>query len=323
VTAELDWQLGLAPAIRMALHGYQAEFGGLPATVWRVPGTVTLLASGPLRLTVAAPWSAVAAAGRTEDGVIELVLMERPGEHERVPAAAAAAGHGPAWAGGGLALAGGRLPGGQAGGPDAGGPDGGDWARPAGYAGTRLLIRSELPEWAGVGMSAAIETAIRLSLGHPAARGPQAEHAPGRAVLGGRAVPCDLAAAGLRLMLVDTRVRRAARSAPAEESLAAEGAAAAAAGDFARLGVLLTGAHERQRGDAVQDAAVAAALRAGALGGRAITDGPGRPVLLLVHVDHVLQVRAEVGADFDRGGARPPRFLTFTPAAGPDRPARL
>jgi hypothetical protein len=86
---------------------------------------------------------------------------------------------------------------------------------------------------------------------------------------------------------------------------------------------LLSAAHERQRGDAVQDAAVAAGRRAGAIGGRAITDGTGRPVLLLVHVDNVLQVRAEVGADFDRGGARPPRFLTFTPAAGPDRPAPL
>jgi galactokinase len=208
MTSELDWQLGLAPAVRMALHGYQAEFGGLPGSVWRVPGTVTLLASGPLRLTVAAPWSAVAAAGRTEDGVIELVLMERPGEHERVPAAAAAAGHGPAWAGAGLALAGGLASG--------GGPAGGR-ARPAGYAGTRLLVRSELPDGAGVGMSAAIETAIRLSLGNPAARGPEAEHVPGRAVLGGRAVPCDLASAGLRLVLVDTRVRRAARPAPAEE----------------------------------------------------------------------------------------------------------
>ena len=98
-STELGWQLSLAPAVRMTLHGFQAEFGGLPATVWRVPGTVTLLASGPLRLTVAAPWSAVAAAGPGPDGIIEMVLMERPGEHERVPAAAAAAGYGPVWAG--------------------------------------------------------------------------------------------------------------------------------------------------------------------------------------------------------------------------------
>ena len=304
MTTELDWALSLAPAIRMALHGYGAEFGGLPATVWRVPGTVTLLASGPLRLTVAAPWSAVAVAGPSEDGVIELVLMERPGEHERVPAAAAAAGCGPAWAGHGLTL------------PD---PAGGH--RPAGYAGTRLLVHSELPDGSGAGMSAAIETAIRLCLGNPAARGPGAEHAVGRAVLGAHQVPCDLAAAGLRLMLVDTRVRRAARQAPAEDSPLADAAAVAAAGDFAALGALLTAAHERQLGDGVQNAAVAAGLRAGALGGRAIADGPGRPACLLVPVDRVTAVRAEVSTEFDHGGARPPRFLTFTPAAGPDQPA--
>jgi hypothetical protein len=172
-------------------------------------------------------------------------------------------------------------------------------------------------------MSTAIETAIRLCLGNPAARGPEAEHASGCAVLGRERVACDLAAAGLRLMLVDTRVRRALRPAPAEESPVTEGSAAAAAGDFERLGALLTAAHERRLGAGVQNAAVAAGLRAGALGGRAVSDGPGRPVLLLVHVDRVLPVRAGVSTEFDRGGARPPRFLTFTPAAGPDQPAPL
>jgi len=304
-STELGWQLSLAPAVRMTLHGFQAEFGGLPATVWRVPGTVTLLASGPLRLTVAAPWSAVAAAGPGPDGIIEMVLMERPGEHERVPAAAAAAGYGPVWAGRGLALADGPAGDGQ----------------PAGYPGTRLLVRAELPDGAGAGLAGAVETSIGRCLGNPAARGPGAEHASGHAVLGSRPVPCDLAAAGLRLMLIDTRVRRAPQQAPAEDSPVTQAAAAMATGDFAALGALLSAADEVHPGDGVQRAAVWAALRAGALGGRAVTDGPGRPVCVLVPASRIAAVRAAVGAEFAQSGARPPRCLTFTPAAGPDQPA--
>jgi hypothetical protein len=307
-TTDPDWQLSLAPTVRMALQGYQAEFGGLPATLWRVPGTVTLLASGPLRLTVATPWSAVAAAGPGQAGIIEMVLMERSGEHERVPAGAAAAGYGPAWAGRGLE---------RTDGPAA------DGGQPDGYAGTRLLVRPELPDGVGAGIAGAVETSIRLCLGNPAARGPEAEHASGYAVLGTRPVPCDLAAAGLRLMLVDTRVRRAPQQAPAEDSPVAAAAAAAAAADFAALGALLTAAHEQQPGDGVQRAVMWAGLQAGALGGRAVADGPGRPVCLLVPVGRITAVRAEIRAEFARSGARAPRCLTFTPGRGPDQPAPL
>jgi hypothetical protein len=288
VTAELDWQVGLAPEIRMALYGYQAEFGGPPATLWRVPGTVTLLASGPLRLTVATPWGAVAAAGPGADGGLELARMERPGERERVPAA---------------------------------GPG----------SGARLLVRAELPDGSGAGAVPAVEQAIGRCLGDPAVRGAQAgagagaglgaEHAAGHVVLGERRLPCDLAAAGLRLMLIDPRVRRGARPALAEGSPVKVAATALAAGDFAALGLLLTAAHEQQPRDGEQRAAVAAALRAGALGGRAVTDGPGRPVCLLVPADRVREVRAAVAGEFRRIGYRAPRFLTFTPGPGPDQPA--
>jgi galactokinase len=270
-----------------------------------VPGTVTLLASGPQRLTVAAAWSAVAAAGPGENGFVELALMERPGERDRMSAAAAAAGFGPAWAGDGLTLAENHP------------------VRARGYPGTRLLVRSELPLGTGAGIGAAIETAIRLCLGNPAARGPEAEHAAGCAVLGPLRVPCDLATAGLRLMLIDTRIRRAPQTALAQDSPVTEAAAAAMAGDYAKLGRMLTAAHENQPGDPEQHAAVTAALRAGALGGRALTEGPGRPVLLLVPVDQIAAVRAGVSAEFARGGARAPRFLTFTPAGAPEQPAPL
>jgi galactokinase len=295
----LAGQLGLAPGLRLALYGYQARFGRLPDSVWRVPGTITLLASGPVRLTVATPWEAIAATGPGEDGVFELIRLERPGERDRVLVADAAAGRGPAWTGSGLTRTG---------------------SEPAArYAGARLLVRSELPEGTGAGTAAAIETAIRLGLGDLAALDPGTRHTVGYAMLGARQVPCDLATAGLRLVLIDPRVRGTVRSAPAEDSPVAAAATAATAGDFTLLAALLTAAHENQPGDSVQRAAVSAALRAGALGARAIADGPGRPVCVLAPVDRVTDVRAKVGGEFARSGYRPPRFLTFTPAAGPSQ----
>jgi galactokinase len=328
MTVELDWQVGLAPEIRMALHGFQAEFGRPPATLWRVPGTVTLLANGQMRLTVATPWAAVAAAGPGEDGVVEVARMERPGERERLPAAAAA-GYGRER-------------------EDSGQP---------GSGGARVLVRAELPDGTGAGAGPAVEKAIRLCLGDPAVSGPAAghglpaqpgsaaehrlpaqpgsaaehglparretEHASGYAVVGPRRVPCDLAAAGLRLMLIDTRVRRAVQPLPVEKSPVTHATMAIAAGDFRMLGSLLTEAHEQQPGDGEQRTAVSAARRAGALGGRAVADGPGRPVCLLVPADGVPGVRDEVNDEFSRAGYRPPRFLTFTPASGPDQPAAV
>jgi galactokinase len=300
VTAvNLAGQLGLAAELRMALHGYQAGFGCLPDSVWRVPGTITLLASGTMRLTVATPWEAIVATGPGEDGVFELIRLERPGERDRVLVADAQAGRGPAWTGSGLTRAGSELA--------------------ARRAGARLFVRSELPDGTGAGIPAAIETAIRLGLGDLAALAPGTGHTVGCAMLGPRQVPCDLATAGLRLVVIDTRVRGTVRSAPAEDSPVATAATAAAAGDFTLLAALLTAAHEKQPCDGVQRAAVSAALRAGALGARAIADGPGRPVCVLAPVDRVTDVRATVGGEFARSGYRAPRFLTCTPVAGPSQ----
>jgi galactokinase len=290
VTEELDWQLGLAPEVRMALYGYQGEFGELPATLWRVPGTVTLLASGPDRLTVTAPGGAIAAAGPGEDGVLELVRTERPSERERVTAT----GPVPSWATGWL-----------------------------GVVGARLVLRSELPDGSGAGTRAADERALRLCLGDPTAHRLDLELASGFALLGAQQLPCDLAAAGLRLMLIDPRIRREPWLPFAEDSPVAAAAAVVGEGDFAALGALLTAAHESHPGDAEQRAAVTAALRAGALGARALADGPGRPVCVLTPVDAVAAVRAEVAAALTRDGGRPPRCLTFTPGPGPDQPAPL
>jgi galactokinase len=286
-------RLDLAPELRMASYAYRAEFGRPPAVVRRVPGMVTLLTDGLLRLTVATPWGAIAAAGSRVDDIIELIQMERPGERERLTVAEAAAGSGPEWAGNGLRSA---------------------------RAGATLLISSELPEGCGVGVAAAAETAIRLSLGGAASPGGLQERSAGpHALLEGRRLPFDLYPAGLRLVIIDTRVREVPRSAPAEHAPVKAASQALEAGALTALGPMLTAAHKTLDCDYVQQIAVSMALRAGALGARMITDGPGRPVCALVPVGRLADVRAGVTAEFARRRLRSPRFLTFIPADGPQR----
>jgi galactokinase len=270
--------------------------------LWQVPGTVTLLADGPLRLTVAAPWGAIAAARARHDDIIELARMEQPGEKARLTVADAAAGAGPAWAGTGLLAA---------------------------RTGAALLTRTELPEGTGLSAAAATETAIRLCWQNQAPSGPSGPHA----TVGDRRLPFDLAAAGLRLMIIDTRIRDDPRPVPAEHAPVEAAADVIEAGALTALGHLLTAAHKILACDILasdilasdildrataQQIAVSAALRAGALGARAITDGPGRPACALVPVTRLADVRAGIAAEFARERLRPPRFLTFTPAGRPN-----
>ena len=279
----------LAPELRMASYAYREEFGQPAAMIGRVPGQVTLLASGPLQLTVAAPWGVIAAAGPRDDDIIELTRMQRPGERERVTVRDATAGSCPQWAEAGLRSA---------------------------RVGARLLISCELPEGAGVNTSAAIQTAIRLCLGdRGAAIGRQEHPATPCAMLGGEPLPFDLAAAGLRLVIIDTRIRDTARPSPAEDSPAAAAAGALRAGDITAIGPLLTAAHNALDCDGTQQGVVSTALRSGALGARTITDGPGRPVCGLVPADRLAGLRAATCAWFEGQALRPPRFLAFTPAS--------
>jgi galactokinase len=287
-TADPAERFDLAPELRMASYAYREEFGQPPAMIGRVPGRVTLLASGPLRLTVAAPWGVIAAAGPRDGDVIELARMQRPGERETLTVADAAAGACPGWAEAGLRSA---------------------------RAGARLLISCELPEGSGVNAGAAIEAALRLCLGEREA--PVAGDSPAMpsAMLGAEPLPFDLAAAGLRLVIIDARIRAGARPAPAEASPVAAAAEALRAGNMTALGSLLTAAHHALPCDDVQQGVVSAALRSRALGARAITDGQGRPVCALVPADRLAGLRAATCAWFEGQALRPPRFLAFTPAS--------
>jgi galactokinase len=294
----------LPPGLRIATSAYLTLFGRPPATVWLVPGAVTLLANGPLRLTVATPWGTTGAVGPRDDDLIEVVKLEHPGERASLTVSEAASGAGPEWAGTGLMAA---------------------------RGGATLLVKAELPEGSGVGARAATQAAIRLCLS--GADSPRedlaAGSAAGSAVLGtpvaggarggSQRLPFDLAAAGLRLVIIDTRVRGEPLSPPAESSPMAVAAKALGEGDITAIGPLLTAAHEAMDCEDVQRVAVSAALRAGALGARALTDGPGRPACALVPAGRLADVRAGVCAWFARSSLRPPRFLTFAPAQGPRR----
>ncbi|MGH3156265.1 MAG: hypothetical protein ACRDNF_06790 [Streptosporangiaceae bacterium] len=300
-------RLDLAWALRLVSYTYREEFGHPPSGIWQAPGTVTLLADGQQRLTVAAPWGAIAAAAPRRDGVVELVHMNRPGERVRLTAEEAALGAGPSWAGAGLR------------------PD---------RAGAALLINTDLPEGSGVGAIAATQSAVGLAIRDLTASGEPAGHrepdSPGEglagsgsctAALGDRRLPFDLGAAGLRLMVIDTRVRGATQPPILERAPMAAAAAALEAGAFEALGPMLTAAHATLPCDDVQEIAVSAALGAGALGARMIVDGPGRPVCALLPARRLAEVRIAVAGAFARRRLRAPRFLTLSPAHGPRRAA--
>jgi galactokinase len=322
---DLADRLGAAPELRLASYTYRELFGHPPAGVWHAPGTVTLLADGPLRLTVAARWGAIVAAAPRGDGVIEAIRMNRPDERVHLTLAEAAAGAGPSWAG--TALRGAR-------------------------AGATLLVNTDLPDGSGLGSAAATETAIGLALedlvpGDTAAAGDRAGaagpvgHRPGRALLGDRGLPFDLSAAGLRLMVIDTRVRDLPQPPIVEHSSVTEAAAALEAGAFEALGPMLTAAHAAladalaatvpagrsaapaadgaQQIDDVQQIAVSAALDGGALGARMLVDGPGRPACALLRAPVLTDVRRAITAAFSARRLRAPRLLTIEPAAGPRR----
>jgi galactokinase len=234
--------------------------------------------------------------------MVELIRVDRPAEPARLTVAQAAAGGGPSWAGSGLRSA---------------------------RAGATLLVSIAAPAGSGLGVAAAAETAIGLCLqdvglqdvapSRPPDAEPDAERSAPHALLGDRRLPFDLGAAGLRLAVIDTRVRRIPQPPATERAPVQAAAAALDAGDFRRLGPLLTAAHRALSRDDVQDIAVSAALAAGALGARAITDGPGRPACALLPAGRLGDVRAALLAAFTRSGFRTPRLLTISPAAGPRR----
>ena len=158
-------------------------------------------------------------------------------------------------------------------------------------------------------------------------------------------VPLPLADAGLDLLVIDTRVHhshaeggyadrraesergdpRRLRHVSTENARVRDAVAALERDDWSALGRLMTASHVSLRDDyevsaPELDAAVDAALTAGALGARMTGGGFGGSAIALVRHEAVDSVKAEVADAFSRADYRAPDFLLAAPS-GPAGPA--
>jgi galactokinase len=159
-----------------------------------------------------------------------------------------------------------------------------------------------------------------------------------------RDVPLPLAANGLAVLVIDTRVHhshadggygdrraesergdpRRLRHVRTENDRVRAAVTALESADWAALGRLMTASHVSLRDDyevssPELDTAVDSALAAGALGARMTGGGFGGSAIALVARDRVDAVRDRVSADFAEAGHRDPAFLVAEPSgpAGP------
>ena len=329
---ELAGRLDLAPEVRLVPAAFHEAYGFGATGVWRAPGSVVLLSDGAASLSMAARWGTIVATRPREDDLIELSLMNRPAERVQVRLADVRPGGSEPWAAGALSAV---------------------WAlREAGHpvGGTTMLAGVDLPDGVGLAAPTAAACAVALALRDMYApelpanalpalvdRGLRAFGVTGereigrvRAALLGRAgaallddgpeetlVPLDVEAAGLRLVVVDTRIRTDPAAPVAERTPLDEVTAYLHGGDPAALGAAFNAAHARLNSEGVpgkeQNTVVAAALGAGALGGRMTWDGPGRPVLLLLRAEDLGTIRTAVTEACVSRDLPSPRYLTVTP----------
>ncbi|MBA8949014.1 galactokinase [Actinomadura namibiensis] len=165
-----------------------------------------------------------------------------------------------------------------------------------------------------------VDTRVKHSLvdGEYAARRASCEEAARR--LGVRA----LRDAGDLSALTDPVLLRRARHVVGENARVERVVALLEAGRAAGIGPLLTASHVSLRDDfevscPELDAAVAAALAAGALGARMTGGGFGGSVIALVPADAVAEVAAAVALAFAERGWAEPHCRTVTPSAGARR----
>jgi galactokinase len=365
---------------------YQAE----PEGVWFAPGRANLIGEHTdynegWVLPFALELGVLAAAGRRHDGMLAVTSRQAPGGTVAAPLASLAPGSVTGWA---------AFPAGVA------------WAlreAGAGIGGASLAIDSDLPQGAGLSSSAALSCSAALALTalagadvprpELAALAQRAEnefvgvptgimdqsasllcHA-GHALLldcrdrGTALVPFDPGAAGLQVLIVDTRAPHvvsegdyAARHAECEAAASELGVPSLRyatdagdalgrlgpvlrrraehvisdnrrvhavvdllrAGDTAGIGPLLTASHVSLRDDfevswPQADAAVDAAVAAGALGARMIGGGFGGSVIALLPQPRADEVRSAVTGAYARQGWDDPAYLTAEAAPGARR----
>ena len=382
-----------------AARRFAERFGTPPEGVWQAPGRVNLIGehtdyNDGFALPFAIGARVCVAAGRRLDGVLALTSCQQSGQDVTVrladlaPARAGPAAQPPrlgGWA---------TYPAGVA------------WAlNAAGHqiGGASIAVDASLAPSAGLASSAALECAVALALAdlsglsleraELAVLARRAENdfvgAPtgimdqiavltcqeGHALLldcrshGGTPVPLDPAAAGLAMIIVDTRarheltdggygsrrracedaaralgvpalrdvddigalegigdpmLRRRARHVITENRRVLDAARLLREGRVGDVGPLLTASHASLRDDfgvswPEADAAVQAALDAGALGARMTGGGFGGSVIVLTQADLAGQVRDHVSDAFALHGFAPPGFTDAVPAASAGR----
>jgi galactokinase len=120
--------------------------------------------------------------------------------------------------------------------------------------------------------------------------------------------------------LADSRIRRRARHVVTEIKRVADAVAAIERADWRAVGGLFVASHASMRDDfeiscPELDAAVEAALEAGAVGARMTGGGFGGSAVALVPEDALDTVMSTVDSAFDTGGFRRPTFLRAEPSA--------
>ncbi|MGK5440405.1 GHMP family kinase ATP-binding protein [Micromonospora sp. URMC 105] len=347
----------LPAELRMVPYAFLQMFGSAPTTVSHAAGGCSLLNSSRSTLAVPVPWGAVAAAAPGAGDLLELRSRNRPAETVAV-SYEAHPGRVPPWAVAPLAAARAMRAGGFP------------------VRGARLVLHTALPHGVAVSSTAAASAATAVALAD--VYGVRVEPAELSAVLAGGSVdlraavlaaltggqgkavslradgtitwlPCDLAAAGLRLFVVETSLAAdglpsgSHRPAPTpadggtvsagdpgqgEADPVVRAARLLRAGRPAALGALLTSSWRAEVGrglrprlhatagvgdDGLAGAlgeVAAAALRAGALGVKPVGEAG---LLGLLRATDMPAVRAAVGGVLAQG-RRPPRLLTATPA---------
>jgi galactokinase len=369
---------------------FAESFGTQPDGAWLAPGRVNLIGEHTdynegFALPFAISAGVCVAAAARADGILAVASRQHGSQVIEVPIAGLAPGTPGGWP---------AYPAGMA------------WSlRRAGYrvGGLSLAIDSDLPAGAGLSSSAAIECAtalafagcydLKASRDELAVLARQAENdfvgAPTGlmdqlAVLFGVAghallldcragthtpVPLDAAAAGLTLLILDTRaqhqltdggyaarrqacaaaasalgvtalrevtrpdeldglgdpvLRRRARHVVSENERVLKAVDLLRAGQLSAIGELLTASHRSLRDDfevswAQADAAVSAAIEAGALGARMIGGGFGGSVIALAPADHASDVSDAVRARFAAEGYDEPLVTAAEPSPGARR----
>ncbi|WP_439659045.1 hypothetical protein ACSHWB_42815 [Lentzea sp. HUAS TT2] len=134
----------LAPELRLVPHAFRRTFGRPAVGVWYAPGVLNLLGGA---VKVNAKWGAIVAGDRRDDGLLELVSVNRPTERALLPSEEDV----PAWAAGVEAT-----------------------------GGAALMCSVDLPQGSGLSAAEALRTAVALALKDLA--GEQCEEPPAQAL---------------------------------------------------------------------------------------------------------------------------------------------